>query len=227
VTVNVELTFMGKPVTFGEPFALSTGATLTLTTFRFYVSEPALVRGGESVPVDLVSAEGSPVPYNVHLVNPEDPAGMTFRLASPSGDYSGLSFLFGLSDSCNRSDPELSKPPLTTSSEMTWPPPFGYLFLRYEGALTGPSATAELPAQIDLGGMPGYLFAPRVTAAGSLRVAPSGGVVRLRVALEEIFRASNLPASQDSIGPTGPAFDAGNRLRQNVSRVSIFSLAAP
>jgi hypothetical protein len=232
LTVNVELTYGGKPIVFGEPFAVADG-TLTLTNFRFYISEIALLRNwGENAAVDVIGADGAPAPYNLHLVNPEDPSGMTFQLAAPIGSYGGISFLLGIPDSCNGGDPASRQRPLTWDSQMTWPPPFGYLFLRYAGTLAGAPATATTPTQIDVGGFPGALLAPRVPAYGYLVIADlSARTVRLRVAVDELFRASTLPATLDEAGtiitsgPTsGTAFLAGEHVRQNAPRVSIFSL---
>ena len=225
VTVDVELTYAGKPIVFGEPFALPTG-TLTVTNLRFYLSDLALLRSnGDPVPVDLIAADGAPVPYNVHLVSPEDPAAMSFRIAGPAGDYNGVSLLLGLNDVCNRNNPGASQPPLTDSSQMTWPPPFGFLFLRYAGKTVG--APAEVPTQIDLGGLPGINFAPRVTAPGSLKISGPASTIRLRVALDEIFKAAALPITVDpgSVAPPlGPPFMIGEHVRQNAPKVAIFSL---
>lgn len=230
VTVDVELTYDGQPLVFGEPLRLPAG-TLTVTNLRFYVSEfHALTSNGETA-VDVIEGDGAPAPYNVHLVNAEDPAALTFRLAVPPGQYTGLSFLLGITDTCNRGDPASRRPPLTSSSQMTWPPPFGYLFLRYAGTISG-ATNDRPPTQIDVGGFPGVLLAPRVTAPGQLAVRDlSAHKVRMRVALDELFRAAALPATLDEAGKvlssapvSGPAFEAGEHVRQNANRVALFWL---
>jgi hypothetical protein len=116
---------------------------------------------------------------------------------------------------------------------MTWPPPFGYLFLRYAGTVTGTTPTNDRPpTQIDMGGFPGALLAPRVTAPGAFAVRDlAGHTVRMRVALDELFRAAALPATLDEAGKvltsgpvSGPPFEAGEHVRQNVNRVALFWL---
>ena len=101
-----------------------------------------------------------------------------------------------------------------------------YLFLRYAATFTGASTTDAPSTQIDVGGVPGVVSAPRVAALGSVRVAsPSGGTVRLRVAVDELLRAATLPAMKSNGLPDlGAAFEDGERVRQNASAVSIFSL---
>jgi hypothetical protein len=227
VRVDVELTYAGKPFEFGQPVALTAG-TLTLTTFRFYLSELALLRpDGQVVPVNLVGADGTPVSYDTHLAAAEEPAGMTFRLAAPAGDYAGLSFRFGLSPACDQMNPSTSKPPLTFSSQMDWPGPFGYLFMRYGSRLEGVPPGEGLPTTIHMGGFPGMVFAPRVTAPGNVTVGATGGGVRLRVAIDELLRAARMPAKNEGpiLPPTGGGVAEGDAVRQHAGMVSLFSLA--
>ncbi len=231
VTFNVVFTYGGKPVIFGEPFAVPTG-TLTLTNLRFFASNFALLTAaGESVPVDLVGADGVPVSYNTQLVNPEDPTGMTFRVAAPAGEYAGASFIFGLNDACDFQNPSSSRPPLTQTSQLTWPQPFGFLFLRYAATLVRASGTTGdgPPTQIDMGGFPGALFAPRVQAVGGVQVdAVASNAVVMNMALDESFRASEMPIEPTPPPafppPPGITFQNGESLRQNASKVAIFSL---
>ena len=224
--VTVELTLGGKPLTFGQPFPLPAG-NLTLTSFRFYLADVALLRGDQAVPADLVAADGAPVPYNLHLVTADEPAGMTFRLAAPAGEgYTGLSFLFGLSPACDQMNPSTSKPPLTSSSQMDWPGPFGYLFLRYGARYQGVTEAERGPELIHMGGFPGLVFAPRVTAPGPVRVA-GGQAPRLRVDVAEIIRAARMPAMNEGpiAPPTGGGVGEGDALRQHAGEVSIFSVS--
>jgi hypothetical protein len=231
VTVVADPTYAGKPVVFGEPFALPNGGTLTVSNFRFFVSDFQVVMGGDQlVPVDIVAPDGNPAPYNVHLVNAASASEMTFQLAVPAGDYTGMSLIFGLNDACNRRDSTASKPPLTFQSQLTWVQPFGFLFLRYEGMVTGATGPdAPLPA-VAVGGLPGYVFAPRIQAPGAFQVAGTSGItVHLRVALDEMFKAALLPfdpitPAPPIPGPTGSEIEAGDHLLANAHKVSIFSV---
>ena len=231
ITVNVELSYAGQPVAFGQPIPLQTG-TLTVTNFRFYVSSPMLTPAvGDPVPADLIGGDGVPVPYNVVLVNAENPSGLTFQVAAPAGTYQGVSFLVGVPDVCNTGLASSRSAALSYESQMTWPPPFGYLFLRYAGKLGDGAATDATPSVIDMGGFPGKIFAPRAIAPGSF-VAGGSTTVRLRVALDELFRAESMPAELDDAGkaltggPTsGTAQLAGQHVLQNIQAVSLFTVA--
>ena len=232
VTVVVDPTYAGKPVVFGEPFALPDGGTLTVSNFRFYVSDfQVVVGGGSPIAVDVVAPDGKPAPYNVHLVNAESASEMTFRIAVPAGDYTGMSFLFGLNDDCNRRSPGASQPPLTFQSQMTWPPPFGFLFLRYEGKITGATGQDAPLSKVAMGAFPAYIFAPRMEAHGAFVVTSApGDTVHLRVALDEILKAASLPldpnATQSPIPPPPGEIEAGDHLIQNANKVAIFSVTS-
>jgi hypothetical protein len=226
VTVDVELTYRGQRVIAGETLDVPGGGTLTLSNFRFYLSDVTLASTGTVIPVDIVRPDATPVAYNVHLVNADDEDGLSFRIAAPAGEYDRMTFLFGLNDACNARNPAASKPPLTPSSEMTWPPPFGYLFLRYEAVVAGITGKDAALAAIAMGGLPGAVGAPRVEAMGPLRVSASGGKARLRVALEQIFAAVALPADLSAIPITPlPEMIDGEHLRQNAAQVPIFTVA--
>jgi len=233
ITIKVELSYAGNPVSFGEPFPIEGGGTLTLTNFRFYVSSAALrLRSGTDVPVDLVGAEGAMAPYGVVLVNAEDPAGMTFQIAAPAGDYGGLSFLVGIPDECNGLE-YTRNPPLSAVSQMTWPAPFGYLFLRYAGKLGDGAPVDAVPALIDMGGFPRHIYAPRSEVASDLKVA-AAQTLRLTVALEQLFRAALMPADLDDYAralgaappPLGTAQINGQHVLHNLGAVAAFSIAA-
>jgi hypothetical protein len=229
VGVRILLTYAGKPIEFGQPVALAKG-TLTLTTFRFYLSDLALVRkGGQVVPVVIHGPNDRPVPYNVHLATADESEGMSFELEAPAGEYEGLSFLFGLNEACDKRDPSTSKPPLTYASQMDWPGPFGYLYLRYGARLEGVPVDSKMPDMIHMGGFPGYVFAPRVTAPGTVRVTggPASERFVLRVDVAEILAAAGMPARNDGPipPPPGGGIAEGDAVRQNVGNVSIFSLA--
>jgi hypothetical protein len=236
VTVAVDLTYAGKPVPYAEPFALPGGGTLTLSNFRFFLSDVTLLpEGAAPVAVDILAADGKPAAFNVHLVNAEDPSQMSFRIAAPPGDYTGVSFVFGLNGECNARRPG-NVAPLDTESQLSWPSPFGFLFLRYEGLLAG-AGTDRAFSALAMGGIVGAYGAPRVEAEGALRVTSAPGAAHLHVALDEIFRAAALPAdltdkliplpsAAGSVEPGGAEIELGEHLRQNATKVPIFSVTS-
>jgi hypothetical protein len=132
---------------------------------------------------------------------------------------------------CNTGAPSSRTAALSNASQMTWPPPFGYHFLRYAGKLAGAAATDSTPGAIDMGGFPGMIFAPRATAPGSF-AADGSTTIRLRVALDELFRAEGMPVELGdaakilSSGPTsGPPQLAGQHVLQNIQAVSLFTVS--
>jgi hypothetical protein len=231
---DLEVTLAGNPLRFGETNALPGGVSLTPSNLRFYASEFALMRaGGTVIPVDLVQDNGTPLPYNVHLVNLEAKTSLQVRLAAPPGEYEGLTFLFGLTDACNMGRPDTRKAPLNDFSQMTWPHaemfglPLGYLFLRYEGLVKGPAGLKDPPPPaIHMGGLIGSLFAPLVTARGRISIAAvQAKALSLRVAFDQILLGATQAAKLDEFsGFGGPEVLAGERLRQNAARLPIFSV---
>ena len=217
--------FLGdQPFVYGEWNPLGSLGTVTSTNFRFYVSNVALVRaGGETVPVDIVAASGAPEAFDVHLFNADDPASQTLRLLAPSGDYTGVEFILGLNDTCNGGRQDRNDP-LSPTSEMTWGPPLGYLFLRYEGRSDG-TISPRPPSMIHMGGFPGTLMAPKVRVDGRLAVPGSGKITKgLRVAIDEIFKGATVPVDISGAPlPPETAVDPGENLRRSATGLHIFT----
>jgi hypothetical protein len=163
----IELTFRGAPLLFAEANPVREGGTLTPLDLRFYVSNVALLRdGAEPVPVDIVTSTQAVAPYGVHLFNAEDATSATVRVLAPAGEYGGITFLWGLEQSCNRLDAEGNVAPLSATSRMSWPHT-GFLFFRYEGRYAFPTVQGSAGAGgASLGGAGG-------TSAGGMG---AGGV---------------------------------------------------
>jgi hypothetical protein len=250
IELPIELTFDGAALLFAEDNPLPGGGTLTPLGVRFYVSEVALLRdGADPLPVDIVTSTATVAPYGVHLFDADDDASVTLRVLAPAGEYQGISFLWGLAQSCNTRAPESSSVPLSPTSEMTWPHT-GFLFFRYEGrtAFPDPSgaggasagnagaggatggsagkAGATYPSVIHMGGNLFEPLAPVIRIDAALSV-PAAGSVRqgLRVALDEIFEGALADVDlTDFVGPPGDEVVAGERLRRSVPTLSVFSL---
>jgi hypothetical protein len=231
-------------MTYGEPNTLSGGGTLTPLNLRYFVSNVALVRGDASlVSVDMVTSTGTPEPYGVHFVNAEDPASAAWRIRAPAGTYRGMQLILGLSDACNANGSAFA-----ADTQLTWPPPFGYLFLRFEahiggvGPIGGGAAGGLQPVDaIAMGGFIGWLYAPIVHVDGALIVPGSGPVLRhLRLDMDQVFKGATAnvdvsrhppapPAGAPGTGPNGvvPNEDeiiAGERLRQTAPQLPLFVL---
>lgn len=226
LALSIGLQFTGKPFVFGEPTEVSPALTVTPLNFRFYVSHVALLRtGGAPVPVDLVTPEGTPVPWAVHLFNAEDPPSQTLRVLAPSGAYTGLTFTLGIDDACNSGLAQGRAAPLGDGSQMAWPHLAGYLFLRYEARVDGAGA----PNMIHMGGVPGRIFAPTITVAGALSIAAGQSTARpLTLDVDAIFAGATAeidPETLKEIPLPFPEVIAGERLRQHISALAPFSFA--
>ncbi len=221
-------TLAGKPLELAQPNALAEG-TVTPNNVRFYVSELSLLKDdGSSLAVDLVSADGKAEAYGIHLVNLEEPASLTIRTLAPAGNYTAVTFTWGINDACNASSG--GRPPLAFDSQMMWPHVAGFLFLRYEAQwLASPSAPGALgpPSMIHMGGMVGSIAAPKAHVSGTLTVPASGKVMRgVQMAFEPIFAGAS--STEDVSGPSPfsqtPEVIAGERLRRGVPNLAVFTL---
>lgn len=220
--IAIQVRLGAKPLVFGEPNAAPGGGTVTPLNLRFYVSHLALLSGAGPVPVDLVDASGRTLPYGVHLFNAEESGTARLHAVAPPGSYSGVSFTLGIDDACNATDPHGNVPPLTDSSQMTWPHSAGYLFLRYEATLSG--TAASVLDKIHMGGLAGLAQAPTVRVDAPLVVPASGSLSRtLQVSLDAIFDGANMKADVPATIPL-PEVEAGDRLRSNLAAVQPFRL---
>jgi hypothetical protein len=245
----------GKVMRFGEANVAGNGQTVTPLNLRFYLSGVILTKAGSAtgsaqmVPVDIVDATGKVLPYGIQFYNADDPASQVLRVRAPVGDYSGITFSFGLGDDCNAGEPERS-PPLSATSQMTWPHGFGYLFFRYEGRVSSAaadggaladagdagradggdtaSANAEIPAAIHMGGFPHLLMAPVIRIATPLSVPNTGGAANqrtLRLVMDDVFKGANTPVMSDlPVPPPGIEGALGESLRKTAPTLTLFVL---
>jgi hypothetical protein len=179
LALSITPALAGAPFVFGEPNALPGGATVTPLNFRFYVSHVAVLgAGGVPVPVDLVTAAGDVEPYDVHLFAADDPASAVVRVLAPPGTYTGITFTLGLDDACNSGLPGERRPPLTDTSQLTWPVAAGYLFLRLEDKVdlgSGDGGTADAGAAIADAGVAIADAGGAIADAGGAGDASAGG----------------------------------------------------
>lgn len=227
LTVALQAQYGGKPLPFGEP-ASGPGGVVTTMNLRFYVSHLALIpRDGAPVDLDLLDDQGALLPYGVHLFNAEDDRSARLHTVAPPGDYVALAFTFGLDDACNAIEPAASVPPLTDSSQMTWPHLAGRLFLRFEAQIGGAPGDGGVAAldKIHMGGLVGLIAGPQIRAEAPITIPAKGAATAtLQVSLDEIFRGAHLDADVSEVFPL-PEVQAGERLRRNLSRVRVFVLA--
>ncbi|WP_437999617.1 MbnP family protein [Sorangium sp. So ce185] len=235
VELAFELVLGGEPFVFGEPNAAPDGSTVTPLNARFYVSHAALIQaGGDLVPVDIVGPDGAPAPHGVYFYNAEDPGSATLRLRAPAGSYEGVSFVWGLHQACNVSQPAQNVAPLSDASQMTWPHT-GYLWLRYEGRVDPPAGgepvepdDGTVPPAVHMGGNLVMDLVPRVEVRGAVSVPESGSTGKVvRVAMDEVFAGATADVDLTGyMGPPGPVGDellAGERLRRSLPDLTVFA----
>jgi hypothetical protein len=231
VELAFETVFVDQPFVYGEPNTIPGGARVTPTNFRFYVSGVELVTsGGGSLAVDIVGDTSAPVPYGVHLYNGEDDTSHTLRVLAPSGSYAGVRFALGLSAPCNAGNPGGRSAPLSAASQMTWPVPLGYLFLRYESHVDAADAgSAAPPRSIHMGGDITDLKKPSATTIaleGALIVPATGTLKRtVRVFVDQIFVGATTDVPILPFFETAPEMADGERLRLNAPSLRLFGFA--
>lgn len=252
---ELRLVLDGKPLSFGQANATANGGSLVPLNVRFYLSEVQLLRAdAEPVPVDVVTASGTAAPYGVYFFNAEDPQSSTLRVLAPPGDYTGISFVWGMRLDCNQLNPSTTKDPLTASSQMTWPHT-GFLFLRYEGrystgldgaggaagsagsagsagaagsAGSGASMPSEgPPPAVHMGGAVYKEMAPRTSALGAFSIANGQPAKGLRLVMDEVFADATSTIDLSDIEPSlppTPEVQAGERLRRTLAERHPFVL---
>jgi hypothetical protein len=168
-----------------------------------------------------VGTAGKPSPYGIYFFNAEEPETHTMRVLAPAGAYTGITFLLGLTDACNRGTSSRHDP-LTDASQMYWGLPLGYLFLRYEGRDTPAGQAGLPPVEIHMGGLPGALFAPLMRVDGSLTV-PADGASSISKAIHLVMEQVFLGATTE-VDP--PNADPGVRLLKNAGHLPLFSFGS-
>jgi hypothetical protein len=210
IELPIELTLRGAPILFAEANRVREGGTLTPLDLRFYVSNVALLRdGAEPVPVDIVTSTQAVAPYGVHLFNAEDATSATLRVLAPTGEYGGITFLWGLAQPCNTLDAEGNVAPLSATSGMSWTHT-GFLFFRYEGRYAFPTPQSSAGQ----GGAGAGSSAGAGAGVGGASVGGAGGfgnplaiyprLVHMGGNLEEALAPAIRVQGQVSVPATGP-----------------------
>ncbi len=157
-TRDVTLRFAGEvgeqPFACGQVFGPvgRTGATVTPSDFRFFVSELRLLTtDGHEVPVQLAQ-DGVWQHADVALIDFEDGSGScrngtrgvntVVRGRVPAGDYRGVRFTLGVPFALNHGDPTVATAPLNGTS-MFWNWQGGYKFLKFDAAVAAAKPVPE------------------------------------------------------------------------------------
>lgn len=124
VTIQLDHVVAGSPVTLESiTYPCEAGHTWSLVNLKYYLSEIRLIdKNGEVV------SRG-----NVHLFDSQAPSTDRIELPEvPNGDYTGLSFVFGLNETLNVDGGLLNT---VENANMEWPIPGdqGYHYMKFEG----------------------------------------------------------------------------------------------
>lgn len=142
VTIRFAAKVGNQPFSCGSTYRLGKPATeQTLSDFRFYLSEVALIDAqGKTVPVKL-EQDGKWQYQNVALLDFENKTGacvngtleMRDRIVGtvPKGNYTGLKFMLGVPFALNHEDSTLAPSPLNLTG-LWWNWQFGYKFARID-----------------------------------------------------------------------------------------------
>jgi hypothetical protein len=143
VDLPVSITINGVPAEVGAAGAGRDGREYRLSLFKFFLAEPALANaGGQETPAQLLTAQGTPAPYGVHLVDLDDPTTQIVHLSTEIGSYAALRLGVGVPSACNSIRSTDQVYPLNPDSDMFWTWGSQFMFIRIEGS-TRPGADGE------------------------------------------------------------------------------------
>ena len=192
VTLPVEIDGAGSPLTTGEVITPAVGNAYKLSLLKFFFAAPVLLKaGGARVPAQLVTPSGSPTPYGLALVDLDNPASQSLRIAGPPGDYAGLELGVGVPAPCNTGDPTSHVFPLNADSDMYWTWGTQYMFIRVEGTQQSASTWSNFGLHV------GYQQAYRTAQLSAALHLPSVQAPTLHFNVDRLLLA---PSNAD---PTG------------------------
>ena len=149
-TARVMMTFNVRTMAGTAPFALDStftsdaGIDYKVSKFIYFIHGITLIdTAGRSVLAELVNVVDTtrvPRPYNIALINYEQPETMTLRVLVPRGKYTGIRYSIGVpmfdasGVMLNHMDASTMEYPLNVDSDMYWGWKPGYIFLKIEGS---------------------------------------------------------------------------------------------
>lgn len=112
----------GAPLQLGTPYTNGLGETFTVNTFKYYLSNLALVNGNNVVTI----------PDTYFLVDEETDSTKTIKVQVPAGTYTGLRMLLGVDSTRNVSGAQTGA--LDPVQDMFWTWNTGYIMAKLEGS---------------------------------------------------------------------------------------------
>jgi hypothetical protein len=160
---------------------------------------------GAEAPAQFLGEDGLPLPYELQLVDADDPATQLLRLSAASGNYTALRFSVGVPKACNWMSSTAAVYPLNPDSDMFWTWGSQFMFIRIEGS-SRPSASGEWQGFTYHVGYDSAFT--RLTVPGALEVGAGavGPALALDIDLMLATDADGLPSPQHSV-PEGWVVD--------------------
>lgn len=172
VTINFAAEVAGTPFSCAQTYeGLGAKKTaMTVTDFRLFVSEPALIRADGSLVPLMLEQDGQWQYDNIALLDFEDgsaacsgsgnaPTNTVVRGTVEDGEYVGLAFTVGLPFEHNHVDTTVAPAPLnTTGMFWTWQDGFRFMQINMKAAMTdmpaseGHEAASAAANGMDMGG---------------------------------------------------------------------------
>lgn len=122
--IELEHTFGTSPLALGTTYTTSQDEELSLTTFKYYVSNVVLTKTDNSTWAQ---------PESYYLVDASSPASTMLEISDvPVGDYKSVTFTIGVDSLRNVSGAQTGA--LSTENGMFWSWNSGYIFFKAEGA---------------------------------------------------------------------------------------------
>jgi len=200
-----------------ESYVTGNGDTLTVSLFKFYVSN-----------VKLTDDEGNihAVPESYYLINAETPTSETITLSDiPGGHYTSISFLIGVDSTRNVSGSQTGA--LDPANAMFWTWNSGYIMAKLEGS--SPQSTQSFNAvTYHIGGFSGTNNAIRsvtIPLTTNASVTSTGNpLVTLKADVAEWFvtpNTINLATSANTTMPGALSVQIANNYSDMFSLISV------
>jgi hypothetical protein len=154
LTLNFKAVYDAEPLMmFSRNYEYEEGMDLQLQLFQFYITDVKLLKeDGSQVAVSDVAL----ISYGDVYDEEDAELGKDFTFDVPAGDYTGISFGFGVEESLNQktpSDYEVGHP----LTENWWGSQTGYIFFKFEAnSDLEPNGTFDQPLTLHIGGTDTY-----------------------------------------------------------------------
>lgn len=145
ITINYKATVNNQELTFDNPFIIN-GDTIVFEVFKFYTSDINITDKNDNQTITL---------GDVHLVDYENIDSKTYSTTIEATAYKNPTFIVGLSDERNATDPSsyASSNPLSLQQGNYWMMASSYIFFKIEGFRTVNGVDEPIVYHVGFNGM--------------------------------------------------------------------------